>query len=114
MRTLLGISVAAVIAAFVWSNLPLHARPVDAASTNCGLRAPAISGSITPTRTRPQEMVTGARAPKPTGEPMSALGQKQTFALQLGMSDMDQQPRRLSCARFFADPNTAAEFAADH
>jgi hypothetical protein len=45
---------------------------------------------------------------------MSALGQKQTFALQLGMSDMDQQPRRLSCARFFADPNTAAEFAADH
>ena len=27
MRTLLGISVAAVIAAFVWSNIPTQAKP---------------------------------------------------------------------------------------
>jgi hypothetical protein len=61
---------------------------------------------------------------------MSALGQKQTFAPQKAMSalppkaDMcsaiadvrfvpkaDMAP---SCAGFFADPNTAAKFAADH
>jgi hypothetical protein len=46
---------------------------------------------------------------------MSALGQKQTFAVQQLMSAMGQK-RTLgaSCAGFFADPNTAAEFAADY
>jgi hypothetical protein len=65
---------------------------------------------------------------------MSALGQKQTYAPQQAMSALDpiattkadicsapahvrfgpKADMATSCVEFFADPNTAAEFAADY